>query len=64
MNVWREDELADWRNESNGLYAEGINIVPSIAAPFVAVAAVVLSALVVAVVARIRHLAALGLVTR
>jgi hypothetical protein len=49
MRVWREDEL------SNGWFPEGIDIVPSITAPLVAVAAVVLSVLIIAAVARLGH---------
>ena len=49
MRVWREDEL------SNGWFPEGIDVAPSMAAPLVAIAAVVLSVLIVAAVARLGH---------
>jgi len=54
MNVWREDELTDWLDDdvSIGWFPEEVDFVPSIVAPIVAVAALLLSLLIVAVVAR------------
>ena len=52
MRVWREDELSD------GWFPEGINIVPSGAAPLVAVATLVLGivgVLIFAAVARLGY---------
>ena len=49
MRVWRENELSD------GWFPEGIDIVPKITAPLVAVAAVVLGILIVVAVARLEH---------
>jgi hypothetical protein len=54
MNVWREDELTDWLDDdvSIGWFPEEVDFVPSIAGPIITVAALLLSLLIVAVVAR------------
>ncbi|MET1231275.1 MAG: hypothetical protein ABWY52_00320 [Candidatus Limnocylindrales bacterium] len=52
MRVWREDELSD------GWFPEGIDIVPSVSKPLLAVATLVLSivgALIHAATARLGH---------